>query len=145
MAPAEFFIKLQRGITGGFAPPTPSAIYTIVASPQPPNTILISAAKRPDGQPQLSAAAEKSVSLGENAKLIDELETILKGLPIENPPGSEDIYGLDISILYGSANVEWANGGPAGCSGGTSAVHATAEQKAQFKRAVEIVSHLVGE
>lgn len=34
------------------------------------------------------------------------------------------------------------NGGPAGCGGGTSAVQASAEEKAKFARAVEIVAHI---
>ena len=35
------------------------------------------------------------------------------------------------------------NGGPAGCSGGVSTVQPTEEDKAKFKRAVEIVYELV--
>jgi hypothetical protein len=63
-------------------------------------------------------------------------------LPTEQPPGSEDIFGQDTSIAFGSDDLEWANGGPAGCGGGTSAVQATEQEKAKFKRAVEIVQHL---
>lgn len=39
--------------------------------------------------------------------------------------------------------MEWCNGGPQGCGGGTSTVQATEEQKTKFKRAVEIVKELV--
>jgi hypothetical protein len=64
-------------------------------------------------------------------------------LPTEQPPGSEDIYGQDTSIAFGSDDLEWVNGGPAGCGSGVSAVQATEVQKAKFRRAVEIVNHLV--
>jgi hypothetical protein len=100
---------------------------------------------REPGTPALSDAAPKSISASDSSttKLVDELESILKGLPTESPPGSEDIYGLDTSIMFGSNNLEWCNGGPQGCGGGFSEVKATDAQKADFKRAVEIVTELV--
>jgi len=75
-------------------------------------------------------------------QLVAELEKILKDLPTEQPPGSADIYGMDIGLMYGSDKVEWMNGGPEGCGGGLSGVIATDEQKEQFKRAVAIVEEL---
>ena len=133
------------GITGGFAPPTPNAIFTITAAPAA--DLHITSAIRPDGTPSLQDALPKTLSASEpgTVALVDELHTILKGLPVESPPGSEDIYGLDTSIAFGSEDLMWINGGPAGCGGGTSSVQATAEDKAKFKRAVEIVEKLVSE
>jgi hypothetical protein len=66
----------------------------------------------------------------------------LKELPTEYPPGSEDIYRLDTSIAWGSDDLVWVNGGPQGCGGGVSTIQATDEQKAKFKRAVDIVKEL---
>ncbi|KAJ6496345.1 hypothetical protein C8R45DRAFT_157621 [Mycena sanguinolenta] len=153
MAPTEYFLRLQRGITGGFAPPTPSAIYTLTQSPAQPNTIAVTLATRQDGQPldAMSEAAPKflpsssdSNYLGaEVSALVEELHAILKTLPLEDPRGSEDIYGMDTSIMWGSEDLEWCNGGPAGCSGGKSMVQASKEEKDKFKRAVEIVGELV--
>jgi hypothetical protein len=102
---------------------------------------------REPGTPNLSAAAPKSLAAGSGdvSALVDELESILRDLPTEQPPGSEDIYRMDTSIMYGSKTLEWCNGGPQGCGGGTSSVEATDEQRSQFKRAVEIVNKLVGE
>ena len=77
------------------------------------------------------------------ASLVDELQNILKSIPIESPPGSEDIYGLDTGIAWQSGDFMWVNGGPSGCVRGTSTVQATEEEKAKFKRAVEIVNELV--
>ena len=79
----------------------------------------------------------------DTTKLVEELEAILKKLPTEQPPGSEDIYGLNTGIAFKSGDFEWCNGGPQGCGGGESFVKATEEEKAQFKRAVEIVEQIV--
>ena len=74
---------------------------------------------------------------------MDELYGILKELPVELPPGSEDIYGLNTSIMWADDTLQWQNGGPQGCGGGSSEVQATEEQKEKFKRAVAIVDELV--
>ena len=49
---------------------------------------------------------------------------------------------MDTSIMWGSDDLEWRNGGPSGCSHGMSQVQPTEEQKAQFKRAVEIINEI---
>ena len=74
--------------------------------------------------------------------LVKELQSILKSIPTEEPRGSEDIYGLGISIMWGSDDFVWQNIGPAGC-GGISDVQATDEDKAKFKRALDIADTLV--
>ncbi|KAJ7241309.1 hypothetical protein B0H12DRAFT_1133668 [Mycena haematopus] len=144
MPPAEYFLRLQRGITGGFAPPTPDAVYTFTRALSQP-TIAVSAAVRADGTPSLQDAAAQSLKAEDVhvTSLVQELHDILKSIPMEDPKGSEDIYGLDTSIMWGSDDLEWANGGPGGCGNGTSMVQPTAEEKAKFKRAVDIVGELV--
>lgn len=145
-----FFITNHRttGITGGFAPPTPSAVYTLDRA-ESQTLVAVSAATRADGTPTLSAGLPKSLSFSDAdagaQKLVDELHGILKTLPTESPPGSEDIYGEDTGIVWLSDDLEWMNGGPAGCGGGVSDVHPTAEEKQKFKRAVQIVNQLVGD
>jgi hypothetical protein len=93
----------------------------------------------------LEDAGTKSLNKdsSDTSDLIDELHGILKSIPTEQPPGSEDIYGMDTSIAWGSDDLEWVNGGPQGCGGGRSAVQPTEEDKAKYKRAVEIVNTLV--
>ncbi|KAI0342548.1 hypothetical protein BDW22DRAFT_1407605 [Trametopsis cervina] len=144
MSPPEFSLRLQEGITGGFAPPTPSAILTVTGSPNKAD-LHITSAIRPHGTPSLQDALPKSLSKSEPGvdESITELYTILKSLPTEKPAGSEDIYRLDTSIAFASEGFTWQNGGPQGCGGGQSSVRATAEEKARFKRAVEIVNKLV--
>ncbi|KAJ3863856.1 hypothetical protein EV359DRAFT_42306 [Lentinula novae-zelandiae] len=154
MAPSEYSLRLQKGITGGFAPPTPSFIATITR-PVDSDSLNITSASRPDGTPDLQSFAPKTLGLGtlkvtalgsvSVEGLIDELHGILKELPTEEPRGSEDIYGLDTSIFWGSDDLQWMNGGMGGVTGQPGTVQPTPEQRAQFKRAVEIVETLVGE
>ena len=75
-------------------------------------------------------------------ELVEELQSILKTIPTEDPPGSEDIYGFDTSIMWGSDEFEWRNSGAQGC-GGFSEVKASDEDKVKFKRALEIAETLV--
>ncbi|KJA25340.1 hypothetical protein HYPSUDRAFT_85467 [Hypholoma sublateritium FD-334 SS-4] len=143
MPVGEYSLRLQHGITGGFAPPTPNAIYTIT-QPLKSDTLVVTSAIRADGTPSLQDFAPKHIS-NKNDKvsnLVEELHSILKELPTEQPPGSQDIYGLDTSIAWGSDDLEWMNGSPQGCGGGISEVQATEEQKAKFRRAVDIVTEL---
>jgi hypothetical protein len=132
------------GITGGFAPPTPDAIH-IVEKAASTDRVTISSSIREDGTPDLQPLGLKSFHHDhEDAPaLVEELHGILKEIPTEQPPGSQDIYGLDTSIAWQSDDLEWYNGGPQGCGGGESFVQPTEEQKKKFKRAVEIVNLLV--
>ncbi|CAE7234335.1 unnamed protein product [Rhizoctonia solani] len=146
MPPQEFMVRLQHGITGGFAPPTPSAIHQLGRSGDNPNVLLVESQIRPDGTPSLQGHPPKNLAVGDSSHgstaLLDELHSILKEIPTESPPGSEDIYGLDTAIMWMSDDLEWMNGGPQGCGIGVSSVQPTEEQKAKFKRAVEIVTEL---
>jgi hypothetical protein len=67
---------------------------------------------------------------------------ILQSIPTEDPPGSEDIYGMDTSIAWGSEGFEWINRAPGGCGHVPSKVQPTEDDKAKFKRAVKIVKEL---
>lgn len=138
--------RCATGITGGFAPPTPSAVYTVDGAPTKPD-LHITAALRPDGTPQLGNAMPKSLSKSASGveEMLSELHSILQTLPVEVPAGCEDIYRLDTSIAFQSGNFMWMNGGPRGCGTHESSVQPTAEDKARFKRAVEIVHKLVGD
>jgi hypothetical protein len=143
------------GIVGGFAPPTPDAIHTleldvgevgITSTPGNHPVLKVTSAIRPIGTPDLQGALPKALPVpteSDEEKAIHELRDILKELPTEQPPGSEDIYGMNTSIAWQSEDLQWFNGGPAGCSGGYSSVKASEEHKAKFKRAITIVNELV--
>jgi hypothetical protein len=93
----------------------------------------------------LQEALTKQISADDQhtESLVHELQGILKTIPSEHPPGSEDIYGLNTSIAWGSEEVQWQNSAPGGCGHGVSEVQPTKEHKAKFTRAVEIVNELV--
>jgi len=145
MPVGEYSLRLQRGITGGFAPPTPDAIHTITQPLNKAYLNITSAIRTDGGTPGLQDAVPKSISSEDKhtASLVDELHGILKAIPTEIPPGTEDIYGLDTSIAWFSEDLKWFNGGPQGCGGGISTVQPTQEDKTKFKRAVDIVHELV--
>jgi len=121
-------------VTGGFAPPDPTAIKSVSCTPE---TNFLQITSSSSNLAQTSVPKDASVDA-----LVKELQSILKTIPTEDPVGSEDIYGLGISIMWGSDDLEWRNFGPQGC-GGLSTVQATDEHKAKFKRAVDIAEELV--
>lgn len=127
--------RLSSGISGGFAPPEPAAVKSVACAADT-NTLQISSSSSSNLAP-ISVEKDESVN-----SLVEELQSILKSIPTEDPPASEDIYGLNTSIMWGSDDFMWRNAGPQGC-GGQSSVQATDEQKAKFKRALEIADALV--
>ncbi|KAF8642058.1 hypothetical protein AX16_009709 [Volvariella volvacea WC 439] len=152
MAPSDFAFRLQKGITGGFAPPTPDAIFTVARAPSTsPNDnpyLQITTAIREHGTPVISDAVPTTVPLDENKhSLIDQLYNILKGLPNgmagDHPP--VDFFGYDTGISWGSDDFAWANSAPQGCDhGGDGAPRATEEQRKKFQEAVDIIRQIVG-
>lgn len=73
---------------------------------------------------------------------MEQIKNQLQQLPTEEPVGSQDIYGQDVSISFFSDDFQWSNGGPEGCSQGESSTQATPEQKEKFKELVDIVKGL---
>jgi len=150
-----FSVRLQHGIQGGFAPPTPDAIHNLdyageigaaSATGDDHPVISVTSSVRQHGTPDLPDAVPKNLVVPAESveeKAIHELRDIIKELPREDPPGSEDIYGLDTSIAWFSDDFMWVNGGPQGCGFDPSTVKASDEHKEKFKRAVAIVSELV--
>jgi hypothetical protein len=127
--------RLHSGISGGFAPPQPAGGKSVTYSADT-NSLQIKSSSSSNLAP-VKVEKDSSVDV-----LVEELQSILKSIPTEDPPGSEDIYGLNTSILWGSDEFLWRNAGAQGC-GGYSSVQATDEHKAKFKRALEIADALV--
>jgi len=125
------FNRLPPGITGGFAPPEPEAVKSVTYAPGK-NTLQITSSS--SDSTQRSAEKDSSVDA-----LVEELQSILRTIPPGDPQGGGDIYGLNTSIMWGSDDFEWSNG----FSQGFSSVQATDEEKARFKRALEITNALV--
>ncbi|SCO78779.1 uncharacterized protein FRV6_02992 [Fusarium oxysporum] len=133
MAPSGYHIRLQKGITGGFAPPTPSLIIWIGTGDDDSLQLYITR--------QFGDEETKTVAAADNDALIDELHGILKEIPMASPPGSEDIYGLDTGIAWVSEDLQWTNG--VNISGqGESSVQPSSEEKKMFERAVDIIQEI---
>ena len=66
------------GITGGFAPPNPSAVHSLTRSNDAPKVMKVSSAVRDPGTPSLNALADKEIPVDDHAALVDELKDILK-------------------------------------------------------------------
>ncbi|KAF7364380.1 hypothetical protein MSAN_01098700 [Mycena sanguinolenta] len=125
-------------------PPPSTPLRNPLLSPTPSQSrspLAQRARPLPEALPKSLPAASPGL-VSEVSSIIDELHAILKTLSLEDPRGSENIYGMDTSIMWGSEDLEWCNSGPAGCSGGKIMLQA-GEEKARFKRAVDIVSELV--
>ncbi|KAG4429316.1 hypothetical protein IFR05_015200 [Cadophora sp. M221] len=145
MAPSEFIIRLQVGITGGFAPPSPSAIYNITHAPSSPHLTIDSLTRHP-GSPdrELIPQPTKHLLVQNYGKLIDQIYNILKELPTEQPVGSEDIYGLDTGINWSDGDGwTWSNGGPEGCGSEFSEVQVGKGQKEEFGEVVKLILNIV--
>ncbi|KAB8217100.1 hypothetical protein BDV33DRAFT_177733 [Aspergillus novoparasiticus] len=143
MAPSGYTIRLQKGIQGGFAPPTPTAIL-ILAKDADNSYITIYESIRPDDGAGMEDKPERTLNSSDEVEgLVTELYKILQDLPLEDPPGSEDIYGKDISISWSSDDFVWCNGGQQGCVGADSDVRPSETQRRKFTRAVDIVRELV--
>lgn len=127
--------RLSSGIVGGFAPPAPTAVKTVSYTAQ---TNILQISSSSDLAPII---VKKDDFVGVDA-LVEELQSILKTIPTEVPKGSEDIYGLDVSVMWGSDDFVWENAGAQGC-GGFSTVKATDEDKEKFKKALGIAEKLV--
>ena len=133
--------RSHSGIVGGFAPPEPTSVKSVAYTVGTDSLQITSSSSPSSNLAPITVQKDGSVDV-----LVEELQSILKSIPTENPPGSEDIYGMDTSIMWGSTQdgnqFEWNNAGAQGCGGGSS-VQATDEQKAKFKRALEIADALV--
>ncbi|KAI8330457.1 hypothetical protein BC941DRAFT_456746 [Chlamydoabsidia padenii] len=133
-----FQIVLREGITGGFVGPTIKQVVEIRGDDAGASILHanLKTSSKSDYTTQTGSLAPEQVQT-----LTRSLKDALAQLPIETPPGSEDIYGLDTSISFMSDDFQWQNGGPEGCGGGISDVQASPEQKQAFQT---LVQSLVG-
>ncbi|CAO3629218.1 unnamed protein product [Cunninghamella blakesleeana] len=135
-----FQIVVREGITGGFVGPTIKRAVQIDGDESQGASIQVSDLKAGTKADYNTLGGDL---MGKNkaflSSFIPEIKDLLKTLPIEEPAGSEDIYGLDTSITFFSDDFNWQNGGPGGCGHGKSSTQATEEQKEKFKALVDLI------
>ncbi|KAI8149526.1 hypothetical protein BJV82DRAFT_662822 [Fennellomyces sp. T-0311] len=139
MTGTEFQLILREGITGGFAPPTVRKHIEIKGDSASGATLLhanLQPGSKTDYVTQTGAVSTEQIFI-----LLQTVKAQLQELPTEDPVGSEDIYGLDTSILFYADGFQWGNGGREGCVGGESTRQATDEQKQTFAALVELISN----
>ncbi|KIJ16276.1 hypothetical protein PAXINDRAFT_155013 [Paxillus involutus ATCC 200175] len=135
---ASFTITLQKGITGGFAPPTPSALYTLTRAPESA-TVTVVSQKRPPGTPSLQDPVITTFVVEEQATELNALHLILSSIPPQYP-GAQDLYGFDTSIIYrtGEAAVEGVH--TYGSAAGHGVAPPTEKEKGEFQQAVNLIT-----
>ncbi|ORX53126.1 hypothetical protein DM01DRAFT_1383747 [Hesseltinella vesiculosa] len=124
-----FQIILREGITGGFVGPTLRQMVEIRGDDT--GASIVHANLKPESKTEYTSQVG-TLAADQVQTLVSSLVEQLKSLPTEHPTGSEDIYGLDTSIGFFSDDFQWQNGGPEGCSHGTSSNKATDQQKQTF-------------
>ncbi|KAI6014481.1 hypothetical protein PISMIDRAFT_672195 [Pisolithus microcarpus 441] len=141
---AGYRVVFQKGITGGFAPPTPSALYCLEVS-EDATELNITSHIRPDGTPVLQPPVTKTLELNDDEiVLLATLKSILSSVPPQYP-GAQDFYGRDISIVATQDPQATSGGVPYGTAAARALQPPTEEQVEKFNRAVEIVRRLVAE
>ncbi|KAI9473751.1 MAG: hypothetical protein EXX96DRAFT_487566 [Benjaminiella poitrasii] len=134
-----FQVVLREGIVGGFAGPTIKHVVDIKGDDT--GATIMQASLKPESKTDYHTQSG-GASIEQIASILDTLKQQLQTLPTEEPTGSEDIYGQDISLSFFSDDFQWSNGGSEGCSQGESAVKATPEEKEKFKELVNLVKGL---
>ncbi|KAG2203529.1 hypothetical protein INT46_011434 [Mucor plumbeus] len=136
---AQFQVVLREGVVGGFVGPTLRQMVDIKGDNS--GATIMQATLKPESKNDYHTLAG-GASIEEVSSLLDTLKQQLQSLPTEEPVGSEDIYGQDISLSFFSDDFQWSNGGPDGCAQGESQTQATPEQKEKFKELVNLVKGL---
>ncbi|KAG0166392.1 hypothetical protein DFQ28_007262 [Apophysomyces sp. BC1034] len=131
-----FQVVLREGITGGIVAPTIKQVIEIRGDGT--NADIRHSMLKSESKTDYLVQGG-SLSTQEIQDVLVNLKQQLQQLPTEEPAGSEDIYGQDISIALLTDDFQWQNGGPEGCVGGESSRQATPEQKLKFKALVEML------
>ncbi|ORY99572.1 hypothetical protein BCR42DRAFT_385562 [Absidia repens] len=134
-----FHIVLREGITGGFVGPTVKQVVEIHGDDE--GATIVHANLKPSSKTDYTTQ-QGQLSTNEVQTLVNTLVPELGQLPIEEPIGSEDIYGFDTSISFLSGDFKWQNGGPEGCTRNASSVQASPEQKQTFQKLVQTLTRL---
>lgn len=132
---AEISIRLRVGIVGGFVAPTVKLDLEI-ALEKDKDQATVRFMRLKEGKQVVKTG---SMTRKEVEALLKAIEKVWD-LPVEDPEGCQDIYGLDTGLLVQVAGKKWRNGGPGGCVHGQSKVQASDEQKKTFKKIADKVS-----
>ncbi|KAH6570083.1 hypothetical protein BASA50_010149 [Batrachochytrium salamandrivorans] len=90
---------------------------------------------------------ESGASLSSTAvhSLVNEAVTAFQSLPIEDPPGSIDLYHMDTTIMIEAPGFRWRNTPNQGCSITPTIMEPTSEQLKIFKSFVKRINAFADE
>lgn len=125
-------ITLVKGVTGGFVEASPELHILIDVGK---DKVSVQKSIKSDAPAAADGFKTNSIELDASQvkSLVDGWEAILKTLPIEEPKGCEDIYGLDYSLQFHSSDLKWANTPNEGCNSTPSTIVPSKEQKQRFQ------------
>ncbi|KAI7879313.1 hypothetical protein K492DRAFT_178863 [Lichtheimia hyalospora FSU 10163] len=140
MTGSTYRLTLREGIVGGFVGPTLKKVVEIRGDANSGATVMQMSLKPEAKNDYLTQSG--AVSTEQVTSLIGMIKQQLEQLPVEEPFGSEDIYGLDTAIMFSVDDFHWANGGgPEGCTGNQESTRkATPEQKQVFAELVDMIT-----
>ncbi len=133
------YIMLTEGIVGGFVPAHVRQRTMIVVRDDKVELLVLKQPQRNDKPTYLRGElmAEQWKTLLAALK-----KEGLYELPVESPPGCQDIYKMDTSVAVRVGDTFWRNGGPAGCVHGQSKIQPTKAQQETFRSVVELLKKL---
>ena len=135
------YVRLVRGVVGGIVPARvrfTAGLYEDRAS----CAVVVADFEEGGPAPLRGTVAPRSVL----DTLLESLDRVgAWELPVELPPGSEDLYGMNTSLWLSDSLRRWHNGAPSGCVHGRSEVRPTDAQRTAFAAVVERILAFVDE
>lgn len=129
----SIFIRMTQGVVGGIVPAHVRMQLVVVPAPHGHTVAFVDRSSAGTG-PAFFIGRDTD---GRTASILREMETIgLWSLPVESPPGSADVYGMDTSLIVATPNRAWGNLGPGACMHGISDTRPTDDQVELFRRCV---------
>ncbi|HZL04214.1 MAG TPA: WD40 repeat domain-containing protein, partial [Coriobacteriia bacterium] len=126
----ERYVRLQKGVVGGFAGPNVKLVIDAYAEGEACAIVwhnIWATAPR-------CAVCDRA----EFDALLDWLGDLgVWSLPVEDPTGGEDVYGMDTSLWLSDGQRIWHNGAPSGCVHRRSRVQPSEGERERFAAAVE--------
>ncbi len=133
------YVMVTEGIVGGFVPAHVRGRMVVVPRDDKFDLLVMKQPQRND-----EVTYQKGTLTAEQ---FDELLAALDKagvwkLPVESPPGCQDIYKKDTSIAIRGGDKFWRNGGPAGCVHGVSKIQPDKKQLETFGETVGLLKKL---
>ena len=131
---------IVTGVTGGFIAPTPTS-HIIIETSLDGKFVEITKSLKDDNAQDGYMTTKSALDNDEKVKnLMQGWIKTLSQLPVEEPRGSEDIYGFDTVIQLVSSSLKWQNTPNEGCATTPSSRVPTKREKEEFKRLINELS-----